>query len=195
MEDAHLVKAAIREAIGRKISALSRDGLRKKTESIEARLLDFANFLEANIVLLYLNSELEFQTREILKQALEYRKILILPAFRPEKTEIALMRVTHLTRDLRPGPRGVLEPNPERCKVVPVDCLDIAIIPGVAFDEKGGRIGTGRGYYDRFIPHLPSTTRKVALSLEEQIVPQVPMESHDQHMDIIITDKRTIYKI
>jgi 5-formyltetrahydrofolate cyclo-ligase len=76
-----------------------------------------------------------------------------------------------------------------------MDCLDIALIPAVALDEKGGRIGSGEGYYDRFIPKLPITTRKVALAFEEQILPQVPMESHDKHVDIIITEKRIIYKI
>jgi len=65
----------------------------------------------------------------------------------------------------------------------------------VALDEKGGRIGTGEGYYDRLIPKLPATTRKVALAFEEQILPQIPMESHDKHVDIIITQKRIIYKI
>jgi 5-formyltetrahydrofolate cyclo-ligase len=78
---------------------------------------------------------------------------------------------------------------------VPIDRVDIAIVPGIAFDEKGGRVGTGEGYYDRLIPRLPVTTRKVALSLEAQILPQVPMESHDKHVDIIITENRVIYKI
>jgi len=76
-----------------------------------------------------------------------------------------------------------------------MDRIDIAIIPGLAFDEKGGRIGLGTGYYDRLIPRLAITTRKVALTIEEQIVPQIPMESHDKHVDIIITEKRIIYKI
>jgi 5-formyltetrahydrofolate cyclo-ligase len=62
-------------------------------------------------------------------------------------------------------------------------------------DEKGGRIGSGEGYYDRLIPELSITTRKVALAFEEQIIPQIPIESHDKHIDIIITDKRIIYKI
>jgi len=78
---------------------------------------------------------------------------------------------------------------------VPVECIDIAIIPGVAFDEKGGRIGSGEGYYDRLIPKLPITTRKVALAFENQIIRQIQMESHDKHVDIIITEKRIIYKI
>ena len=66
---------------------------------------------------------------------------------------------------------------------------------GIAFDEKGGRIGSGDGYYDRMIPKLPVTTRKVALAFECQIFPQIPMESHDRYVDIIITEKRVIYKI
>ena len=88
-----------------------------------------------------------------------------------------------------------MEPDPNRCNVVPIECIDIAIIPGVAFDEKGGRIGTGTGNYDRFIPNLPITTRKVALTFEDQIIPQVQMEAHDKYVDIIITEKRIIYKI
>ena len=92
-------------------------------------------------------------------------------------------------------PRGVLEPITGRCKTVPIASIDIAIIPGIAFDEKGGRIGSGDGYYDRLIPRLSITTRKVALAFECQIVQQVPMESHDKHVDIIITEKRIIYKI
>jgi 5-formyltetrahydrofolate cyclo-ligase len=63
-------------------------------------------------------------------------------------------------------------------------------------DEKGGRIGTGRGSYDRLIPELPMTTRKVGLVFEAQIVlPSVPLESHDKHLDIVITEERIIYKI
>ena len=78
---------------------------------------------------------------------------------------------------------------------MPIECIDIAIIPGVAFDEKGGRIGTGSGYYDRLIPKLSITTRKVALAFEDQIISQIQMESHDKYVDIIITEKRIIYKI
>ena len=57
------------------------------------------------------------------------------------------------------------------------------------------RWALGWGYYDRMIPKLPVTTRKVSITLEEQIIPQAPMESHDRYVDIIITDKRIIYKI
>jgi 5-formyltetrahydrofolate cyclo-ligase len=145
--------------------------------------------------LLYVEGENEVRTKNILKRALTISKILVLPAFEPERFKTSILKVDHLDKDLQPGPRGMAQPNPARCKLVPVQKIDIAIIPGLAFDEKGGRIGSGRGYYDRLIPELPATTRKVALAFEEQIIPQVPSESHDKHVDIIITDKRIIYKI
>jgi len=195
MEEIGAAKIQIREDIAEIISALAEGDIAKKVRAIEDRLFEFANFLEAKIVLLYVGGDDEVQTRNIIKRAYRYNKIVVLPAFDPKTFEMELMKVDKFAQELKPGPRGVLEPNAGRCKIVPIDRIDIAIIPGIAFDEKGGRIGTGRGYYDRLIPNLAVTTRKVALTLEEQIIPQVPMESHDKHVDIIITDKRIIYKI
>ena len=195
MEEIGAAKIQTREDIARILSALSAGDLSKKVRAIENRLFEFANFLESKIALLYINGDNEVQTKNIIQRAYSYNKIVVLPAFDPKTFEMELMKVDKIAQELKPGARGVPEPNAACCKIVPIDRIDIAIIPGIAFDEKGGRIGTGRGYYDRLIPKLAITTRKVALTLEEQIVPQVPMESHDKHVDIIITDKRIIYKI
>ena len=195
MEEIGAAKIQIREDISQRVSALSASEVAEKTRAIEDRLFEFANFLEAKIALLYVNGKYEVQTEDIIKRSYDYRKIVVLPAFDPEKFEMNLMKVDQFAQDLVPGARNVLEPDPNRCKPVPMERIDIAIIPGLAFDEKGGRIGSGKGYYDRLIPRLAITTRKVALTFEEQIVPQIPMESHDKHVDIIITDQRIIYKI
>jgi 5-formyltetrahydrofolate cyclo-ligase len=195
MEEIGAAKIQIREDIAKKISALSESRIKEKCKAIEDRLFEFANFLESKIALLYVNGEYEVRTENIIKRSYDYNKIVVLPAFNPQKFKMTLLKVDHYARDLKPGPRGVDEPDASRCKIVPMDRVDIAIIPGLAFDEKGGRIGSGKGYYDRLIPRLAITTRKVALTLEEQIVPQVPMEPHDKHVDIIITDTRIIYKI
>ena len=195
MEEIGAAKIQIREDISHKMSELSERKRAEKNRAIETRLFEFANFLEAKIALLYINGDNEVQTESIIKRAYIYNKIVVLPAFDPEKFEMRLMKVDKLSKELIPGPRGVLEPDANQCKTVPLERIDIAIIPGLAFDEKGGRIGSGRGFYDRLIPKLAITTRKVALTIEEQIVPQVPMEPHDRHVDIIITDKRIIYKI
>ena len=195
MEEIRPTKDDIRRNIEEALASLSDKEIKNKTQKIEKRLFEFANFLEANIVLLYINSNCEVNSLEIIKRCLNYKKIVILPAFVPTKYEMKLMKIDNLDTDLTYGSRNILEPDPNHCNVVPIECIDIAIIPGVAFDEKGGRIGSGDGYYDRLIPKLPITTRKVALTFEDQIVPQIQMEAHDRHVDIIITEKRIIYKI
>jgi 5-formyltetrahydrofolate cyclo-ligase len=195
MEEIQITKSQIRSDIAKTLATLSEKEIVAKTKAIENKLFEFANFLESKIALMYVNSDSEVPTHKILARSYAYSKILVLPAFRPESFEMTLMKVDDLNHDLKSGSRGILEPDADRCKVVPIERIDIAIIPAVALDEKGGRIGSGDGYYDRLIPNLAITTRKVALALEEQIIPQVPIESHDKHVDIIITDKRIIYKI
>jgi len=195
MEEIQITKSQIREEIAKKIDALSAKEIAEKTKSIENRLFDFANFLESKITLLYVNNEHEVQTAHILKRAFAYNKIVVLPAYNTQNFEMELKKVDNLEKDLCMGPRQILQPDETSCKVVPIDKIDIAIIPAVALDEKGGRIGSGKGYYDRLIPRLAITTRKVALAFEDQIIPQVPIESHDKHVDIIITEDRVIYKI
>jgi 5-formyltetrahydrofolate cyclo-ligase len=195
MDDLKQSKNKIRKDMITALESLSENEIALKTRKIENRLFDFANFVEANIAMLYISSPGEVSSRNIITYCLDYRKIIVLPAFDPQKYRIRLFKIDNIEKDLKPGTRGILEPDTARCKPVPVECLDIAIIPGIAFDEKGGRIGSGEGYYDRFIPKLPITTRKVSIAFEDQIIPQIPMESHDKHVDIIITNERTIYKI
>lgn len=195
MEEIREKKQEIRDEMIQMITGLGEEPLAAKTKAIEERLFEFANFLESRIALLYMPAEAEVDTREIIQRSFMYNKIIVLPAFNPDSKKITLMKVDDPSRDLIEGPRGSMEPNPERCKAVPLDCLDIAIIPGLAMDEKGGRIGLGNGYYDRLIPDLPITTRKVGLVFEDQIISMVPMESHDKHVDIVVTNERIIYKI
>ena len=195
MEEIREAKSELRRNMVETVEKLPENEIVQKNAAIENRLFEFANFLEATIVLLYVNTAGEVETNQIVKKCYDFGKMVILPTFNAETGAATLMKVDNIDTDLVPGPRGTLEPDPETCKVVPIECIDIAIIPGIAFDEKGSRLGTGEGYYDRLIPDLPVTTRKVALTLEAQMAPQVPMESHDKHVDIIITDERIIYKI
>ena len=195
MDEIRATKEEIRNDIAKRLAALADSTVEAKARQIENRLFEFANFLEANIVLLYINSANEVISRNIIERCFDYNKIVILPAFDIYTYKMKLMKVDNLETDLKLGPRGIFEPDEMRCNVVPIECIDIAIIPGTAFDEKGGRIGSGEGYYDRLIPKLSITTRKVALAFENQITQQIQMESHDKHVDIIITEKRIIYKI
>ncbi|MFH1977230.1 MAG: 5-formyltetrahydrofolate cyclo-ligase [Pseudomonadota bacterium] len=195
MEEIRGKKGEIINNISKIFSKLSANNISEKTRSIEKRLFEFANFIEAKTSLLYINSGYEVVTKDILKRCFDYNKTVVLPSFNVGMQKIYLLKVDNLKTGLKRGENGILEPDTSKCKIVPIEFIDIAIIPGFAFDEKGGRIGSGDGLYDRLIPMLPVTTRKVGLAYESQIIQHVPMESHDKHVDIIITENRIIYKI
>ena len=195
MEEIKAKKTEIRRSGFARRNAVPKEERSEKSAAILERLFDFANFLEARIVLFYMSYGSEVDTEPMIRKALELEKTVALPLVDTRKKQILPFRIENLDRDIRPGYRGIREPIPQRCKQVPVEYINLAIIPGVAFDERGGRIGHGVGVYDRFIPKLDITTRKVALAFECQIVPQIPMEPHDRYTDIIITEKRIIYKI
>jgi len=188
-------KKSILTEISERLAAFSSEEMAKKQEIIEEKLLEFANFLEAELALLYVRRASEMATDKILRISLAARKGIVLPAFSESKHAISLFRINDLDADLKKISSDRMEPNPDTCKKISLEDIDIAVIPGLAFDEKGGRIGFGEGFYNRLIAKLPETTRKIAIAFEEQIVEHVPMDSRKHNLDIIITDQRTIYKI
>lgn len=183
------------EGIIKSLKMFTKADLTRKLRQIIERLFDFANFVEARTVLLYMKRDFEVDTTDIVKGCMARKKNVVLPAFDVEKNKMKLMKIEDLAGDLKKGPLGVIEPDSERCKPVPIDQIDIAVVPGLAFDEKGGRIGFGEGHYKRLMTKLPATTRKIAIAFEEQIVSQIPMDSRNKNIDIIVTDQRIIYKI
>ncbi len=195
MEDRREKRREIVNEIAQVLGKFSAEEIEAKRHDVIEKLFDFANFKESKAVLFYVSKDSEVPTRSILERSLETKKMVILPAFDVDKQKVSLMRVDNLETGLVTGPKGIYEPNPAKCKTFAVDQIDIAIIPGFAFDEKGGRIGADEGFYDKLIAKLPATTRKIAIAYEEQVVPQIPMTSRNKHIDIVITDKRIIYKI
>ena len=181
--------------VAQRLESLSEDELTEKYNRVEHKLFEFANFMEAQLAFLYTPVSSEIPTEGIIKKTLQIEKGLVLPVFTDSKNAYNLYKISNYAQDLVTSEDGILEPNPERCKKISLDEIDIAIIPGLAFDDKGGRIGFGNQYYSKLITKLPETCRKVSLAYEEQIVDQIQMESRKFTVDIIITDKRVIYKI
>ncbi|MFP4474822.1 MAG: 5-formyltetrahydrofolate cyclo-ligase [Desulfatibacillaceae bacterium] len=188
-------KRELRLSVQEMNEEIPREEHAERSNRVADRLYDFANFVESKTILLYWSMDGEVDTRPIIRHCLDIGKIVLLPALNVKQQELVPFKIDDMDKDLREGFGGRMEPDPRRCKLVPHKFVDLGIIQGVAFDERGGRLGTGDGLYDRLIPRLPVTTRKVALALESQLVNQVPMESHDKYVDIIITEDRIIYKI
>ncbi len=181
--------------VANRLNALSEEELAQKYKRIEHKLFEFANFMEAQLAFLYTPVSNEIPTEEIIKKALQIEKGLALPVFTDAKNTINLYKISNYNKDLVLSANDIWEPNTERCKKITLEDVDIAIIPGLAFDDKGGRVGFGNNYYTKMITKLPETCRKVSLAYEEQVVDQIQMESRKYTVDIIITDKRVIYKI
>lgn len=90
---------------------------------------------------------------------------------------------------LRTGALGVLEPEGA---AVPVDGIDVVVVPGVAFDRSGTRLGRGGGHYDRLLARLPSGALRVGLCFATQLVGGLPREDHDRDVDVVVTDEEVL---
>jgi len=93
--------------------------------------------------------------------------------------------------DIAAGYQGIPEPR-EQCPVVAPDALDWVLVPGVAFDLAGRRLGYGGGFYDRLLPLLGAAAARVAGAYDLQLVPRVPAAPHDLKVGTIVTETRTI---
>jgi 5-formyltetrahydrofolate cyclo-ligase len=94
-------------------------------------------------------------------------------------------------RDLVPGTFGLSHPG-ELATPVELHHIDVVIVPGMAFDERGRRLGYGGGYYDRLLPRLRPDCARVGVAFDEQILAEIPAEPHDGAVDLIVTPTRTI---
>jgi 5-formyltetrahydrofolate cyclo-ligase len=181
--------------VAERLDKFTSEELAQKYQTIENKLFEFANFMESEMIFLYTPQSSEISTEKIIQKVLYIEKQLILPVLTNSKNLINLYKVTDFNKDLVTNANDILEPDVTKCKKIPLEDIDIAIIPGLAFDDKGGRIGFGNDYYRRLISRLPETCRKISLAYEEQLVDSIQMESRKYTVDIIITDKRIIYKI
>lgn len=181
--------------VAERLENLTEEDLSEKYTKVEHKLFKFANFREARVVSLYTPVRNEMPTEGIIKKTLHTEKELALPVFANAENAINLHKIRNYNKDLVLNADNILEPDIEKCKKIALEEVDIAIIPGLVFDNKGGRIGFGNNYYSKMITKLPETCRKVSLTYEEQIVDQIQMESRKFTVDIIITDQRIIYKI
>ncbi|MFO7754093.1 MAG: 5-formyltetrahydrofolate cyclo-ligase [Desulfobacteraceae bacterium] len=188
-------KDSILNKIADVIAHFSREEQIEKQKTIENKLFEFANFIEASAVFVYTGKAGEIPAENIIKRALELEKSIVLPGYAGLKNAVNLYRINEFPSDLVENDNGVPEPDPGKCKKVKPEEIEVALIPGLVFDDKGGRMGFGDGFYKKLITQLPETCRKISLAFEEQVVDQVNMDSRKHSVDIIITDKRVIYKI
>lgn len=149
----------------------------------------------ASAVMAYSSICGEVDTAALLDAILACGKCLVLPRADAVRVALSAHVVKDPARELRPGAWGIREPDPDRCLLVDLADVDLVVVPGVAFDAKGGRIGYGKGFYDRFLAGVVRWARSaqiVAPAFEAQIVGYVPTDGHDITLDAVVTERRWI---
>jgi 5-formyltetrahydrofolate cyclo-ligase len=157
-----------------------------KSRTISEYVTGLPEFKNAKTVMCFSSIGSEPDTAPILASILESGKNLVLPKVLKKNKRIAAY-VVKKSGDLTPGVWGILEPN-EHCQKADISTIDMVIVPGIAFDPDGGRLGYGGGYYDRFIETLDANIYLLGIAFREQIIERIPMESHDKYMNKVLTD-------
>ena len=185
------MKQAIREAVIRKRDQIPRAVRSVKNSLIKEKVFSLMEFRSSHSVLLYASFRSEVETSGMIKESIGSGKKLLLPKVYSEEKALRLYEVKDVS-ELSPGFMGIPEPSFTDERMVNPEDVDLVVIPGVAYDYSGNRLGYGAGYYDRLLSQTEKKIIIVAPAFEEQLVDLIPAEKHDVKVDIIVTDKRIL---
>jgi 5-formyltetrahydrofolate cyclo-ligase len=180
------LRAKIRAAL-REISPATRE---TASRNLCAKLKQQSFFQTAATVLFFAPLPDEVDVWPLLQEAIASNKIVVLPRFDSAAKSYVACRVQNLRSEIVTGQFGVREAK-AGCAEIPLTNVDLAFVPGVAFDLRGCRLGRGRGFYDRLLTEVRGV--KCGVAFDEQIVDEVPKESHDIRMNFIVTPARCAF--
>lgn len=170
---------------------LSPDDRQVKSAAAASRLLSLDGIQKAEVLFVYMHFRSEVQTLEFIHACLQNNKVVAVPLTLPETSQLMAVQLTDPEKDVEPGYCLIPEPKSDIVQRSELDPgrIDVAIVPGAVFDRKGGRLGYGGGYYDRFLVEAAPNALRVGLAYDLQLTEEVPMEQHDQFMDFIVTEE------
>ena len=174
-----------RQIIARRRS-ISPSEKHKSSQIIQKTLLARDEVLKASTICLYISLPEEVDTTDVLRNLFEQRKFVVAPQISAKRL---ILHQIQSADDLIKGRFDIYEPKIS-CPTVNVSEIDLFIVPGIAFDRKGYRLGWGKGYYDRLLAGVSAT--KIGLAYSFQIVSRLPHKRYDIPMDIVITEHETL---
>ncbi|QGU95685.1 5-formyltetrahydrofolate cyclo-ligase [Clostridium bovifaecis] len=182
MED----KKKIRSIVKDKRNSLSKRAKELMDSIIFNKIVESEVYKAANTIFVYVSFQGEVDTHKLIKYALNDNKRICVPKIISKKDGIRAVEISSF-EELKEEAYSILEPQSFDKQIDEKD-IDLILMPGVAFDESGGRIGYGGAFYDRFLKNTSLKTLKIALAYDFQIFDKVPMEEHDIKIDGIITN-------
>ena len=181
--------AELKKNLRREFQQLKISGEARATFSRQAceRLQQQVIWRAAKCILFFDPLENEVDVRVLIDSVIAQNKIAALPKFLPEKNAYGAFRVENREHDCALGKFGIAEPGAS-CLALDLKQLDLVLVPGVAFDLAGRRLGRGRGFYDRLLAEVRGT--KCGVAFDQQIAAEVPIDPHDIILDCIVTPTR-----
>lgn len=177
------MKSDLRKKIRLLKHTFSEEQLSAFSENVCSRLLADADIVKANIIFAYWPLPDEVDIRPVIEVLLEAKKRILLPEVVSD-SEI-ILREHHNKSDLKTGAFGILEPTGSLFTDYPL--IDLILVPGMAFDKKGNRLGRGKGYYDRFLANVKEKSNTlptlIGVCFPFQIVEEVPTDKYDLPVD------------
>ena len=184
------MKKSLRNQFLQQRKELSVADVKKKSRLIQRRLFSLPWYRTAQNILFYVSYDNEVNTHDMIKDSLKNGKTVIVPKTNIQDKTLCLSKLQRW-EDLTPGSYSILEPRPDCIYEIPTCSLELLIIPGVAFDIHGNRIGHGMGYYDRLLKNTKQA-HSIGLIFECQLIDSIPAEHHDEKVELIITEDRSI---
>ncbi len=169
--------------------------LKENSKNICDRVMKMTSFKKSKTVFIYVDFRSEVKTRELISKMFEMGKRVVVPVTLLEERDLLPVYINNLTTDLAPGYASIPEPVKaiRETQKVASETIDLIFLPGSVFDERGGRMGYGGGFYDRFVSVRAPQALRVGLAYEIQMVERAPLHDHDEYMDRVITEKRVIH--
>lgn len=180
-----MLKDKIRKEILERRKRLSREEVERKSGIIHEKLLNSGEYKKAKRIVCYISMERsnEVETKTLVERFLKDGKLVFVPYVENEKVDIA--QISGMD-DLEKGAFGILEPKKELRTQLDKSQIDLIIVPGLAFDKLGNRIGYGYGYYDEFL--ACTNCIKIGFAFSSDIIDIVPRDVWDVRVDKVITD-------
>ena len=181
-QEVRLTKKQIRSKILLKLKTQKEEERENKSKIIKKKLFGRQVFQKAKRVMFYISFDGEVNTKDMIKEALKLGKIVAVPVC--VKGRVIKACLLPKRAKLIKAPYGVCEPAIKR--FIDLGDLDLVIVPGVAFDKKGNRLGRGKGCYDYFLRKVPKRIPSIGLAFDFQILPSIPASSDDVSVDKVV---------
>ncbi|MFZ5650208.1 MAG: 5-formyltetrahydrofolate cyclo-ligase [Bacillota bacterium] len=185
-------RSEIRQGVLKARLSMSQDSVQEKSKIIIDSILASEIYCKSSHLMVYVDFRNEVRTENLIKHALAEGKRVSVPITDIKGKRLTPSELLEYPGDLVPGAWGILEPREHCARPVDPGELDLVIVPGVAFDAGGNRLGYGGGFYDRFLPRTRPGTVYLAPAFELQVVENVFPGPLDVPVHIIITEKRVV---